>query len=235
VTDCLTGEGKIDLTGGGRHISDSALEILINKAPQRSILYLEEVDTLFLSKEEKKKEKEGGGRKFTSTPTVACDFWETFRLLVIEGSEMKMRRRRMMTDDSDDDDGKPEEGTPPDPGKPSLPSMSKPQLKATGDLLGGMLTALGKEDSAVPKRLEAVTKLLKGKYTYTYTRNHSRTRQAPDCLGYRLTDCGVIHQAPDCLEDLPDRLWCDFATQTLIRTRQQRKAFQRASPVLLVL
>lgn len=47
---------KIDLTGGGRHISDSALEILINKAPQRSILYLEEVDTLFLSKEDKEKE-----------------------------------------------------------------------------------------------------------------------------------------------------------------------------------
>lgn len=45
----------MDLTGS--HIKDSKLQMLVNAAPARCILCVEEVDTLFLSKEEAEKER----------------------------------------------------------------------------------------------------------------------------------------------------------------------------------
>lgn len=130
---------KLDLTGGGGgRLSDSAIEIVVNKAPQRSILYVEEVDTLFLSKEDKK--REGGGND--------------------------RGRRRPMIDfdsdcDSDDGPGGDEPPGAPDKAASKPASMNKAQLRATDALLGRMVGELQREaDSSPVQRLAAVATLI---------------------------------------------------------------------------
>ena len=48
----------MDLTG--THIKDSRLQMLVNSAPSRCLLVIEEIDTLFISKEEAEKERKAG-------------------------------------------------------------------------------------------------------------------------------------------------------------------------------
>lgn len=133
---------KLDLTGGGSggvKLSDSALEIVINRAPQRSILYVEEIDTLFLSKADKKKEGGGQGRGHRGGQPIP-------------GSDS----------DSDSDSESDHDGgavRPREPRASKPPAMSKTQLHATDELLSEAIAQLMKQDSQV-KRLESVAKIV---------------------------------------------------------------------------
>ena len=130
---------------GGGGISDSGLQILINSAPPTSILVIEEVDTLFLSKEEVKEKQ----------------------------VEKKKAEMRDAANDDDGPSPPPRRGGPPPPPPPAPPpNMSAGQFGSYKRLLSDCVSELAndeKDDDATAAssqlRVRSVAKLIKAHVT----------------------------------------------------------------------